>query len=188
MSAKLWFLEDIDDIIEQNKENFVTGKNSWYNLLFASVHAFFAGKYLERETILHEMQTIYESDNPKENLDETAIGFVLPSKKKKEGTLEFGLIKRENVEKMHPIRSKNDKLNEELFILRDFINFLYRIDPDSKIFEEKYFSKLKEFFEDWWEEEMKLRAKALEDSEEIKTESLTFDEKLGVLVLKASNA
>ena len=187
MSAKLWFLQDLEDIMKENEENFGMGKNSWYNKLFSSVHIFFAGKYLERESILQEMQTIYESENPKKNPDETTIGFVLPSKKKKEGTLEFGLIKKENVEKMRPIRSKNDKLNEELFILRDFLMFLYRIDPHSQIFEEKYFSKLKEFFEDWWQEEMKLRVKALEDSKEIKTKSLTFDEKLEVCILQATN-
>lgn len=174
MSTKLWFLQDLEDIMKENEENFGMGKNSWYNKLFASVHIFFAGKYLERESILQEMQIIYESENTK-NQDETTIGFVLPSKKQKEGTLEFGLIKKENVLKMRPIREKNQKLNEQLIILQDFMGFLYSIDPRSEIFEEQYFSKLKGLFEQWWEEQMTLRAKALEDLKKTQTQSLTFD-------------
>lgn len=164
MSAQLWFLQDIEDIMEQNRKKFGTGKNSYYNMLFMSVHIFIAGKYLEREDVLQEMQAIYELENPKESHEPYPIGFVLPSKKIKEGKLEFGLINPDNVEKLRPIRSKNDKLNEELFILQDFLMFLYSIDPRSQIFEEQYLSELESMFEQWWEEQMILRTKALENS------------------------
>jgi len=177
MSAKLWFLQNIGDMMEQNRDEFGTGKNSWYNLLFMSTHLFIASKYLEREAILEEMQTIYESENPKKNPDETPIGFVLPSKKKKEGKLEFGLSNSENVEKMRPIRAKNDKLNEEIFILQDFFMFLYGIDPRSEVFEEQYLSQLESLFEQWWEEQMKLRSQALEEANKERTDPPNFNEK-----------
>ncbi|MFZ2911967.1 MAG: hypothetical protein WAZ75_02695 [Candidatus Absconditicoccaceae bacterium] len=163
MSAKLWFLQNIEDIMEQNNEKFGIGKNSWYNKLFMSVHLFIAGKYFQREGILQEMELIYKSDTPPEIHESKPIGFILPSKKKKEGKLEFGLTNPENVEKLRPIRSRNDKLNEELFILQDFLMFLYSIDPRSQIFEEQYLSQLESMFEQWWEEQMTLRTKALED-------------------------
>lgn len=166
MSAKLWFLQDIEDIMEENQEKFGTGKNSFYNKLLMSVHIFIAGKYLQREAILQEMQLIYESENPKETHEPALIGFTLPSKKKKEGKLEFGLINSENIEKMRPIRTKNDKLNEEIFILQDFIAFLYGIDPRSEIFEEQYLSQLQALFEESWEKEMALRVEALKKAQE----------------------
>ncbi len=176
MSAKLWFLQDIEAIMAQNQEKFGTGKNSWYNLLFTSVHIFIAGKYLQREAILQEMQVIYESEKPKESHEPMPVGFVLPSKKKKEGKLEFGLINPENVEKLRPIRAQNDKLNEQLFILQDFLTFLYGIDPRSQIFEEQFLSQLEALFEQWWEQQMTLRNKALEESQKPKTETPSFDE------------
>lgn len=176
MSSKLWFLQDIEDIMEENQDKFGTGKNSYYNKLLMSVHIFIAGKYLQREAILQEMEAIYESENPKESHEVQAIGFVLPSKKKKEGKNEFGLINPENVDKMRPIRSRNDRLNEEIFILQDFLNFLYSIDPRSQIFEEQFLSQLESVFEQWWEEQMQLRAKAIEEAKKEKTESPSFDE------------
>ncbi len=150
MSSKLWFLQDLEEVISANKKDFGTGKNSWYNLLFTSVHIFIAQKFVEREKILKDMKSIYDEEKPIGN----PIGFVLPSKKKRAGTLEFGLLKKDNVKKMQPIRETNKKLNEQLFILQNFLAFIYGINPKSDIFQDKYFSQLEATFEKWWEEEM----------------------------------
>lgn len=156
MSAKLWFLGDLEEIIDVQKENFGTGENSWYNLFFFSLHLFIAGKYIEREKILNGMKAIYDEEKPIAN----PIGFTLPSKKQQNGTLEFGLLKDENVKKMRPIREKNHKLNEELIILQDFMRFVYSIDPKkSNVFQEKFLSQLENLFEKWWEEQIALQAK-----------------------------
>ncbi|MEI6671860.1 MAG: hypothetical protein WCL02_00390 [bacterium] len=156
MSAKLWFLGDLEEIIDVHKEKFGTGENSWYNLFFFSLHVFIAEKYIEREKILNDMKAIYDEEKPIVN----PIGFTLPSKKQQDGTLEFGLLKDENVKKMHPIREKNHKLNEEIIILQDFMRFVYSIDPKkSNVFQEKFLSQLENLFEKWWEEQIVLQTK-----------------------------
>ena len=164
-TIQLWFLQDLEEIIIGNKKDFGKGKNSWYNLLLASVHTFIAGKFLEREKILQDMKAIYDEEEPVAS----KIGFVLPSKKKQHNTLEFGLQRKENVEKMRPIRQQNQKLNDQLAILRGFAIFIYSIDPKSKVFDEKHFEDLLGLFQQWLEKQI---ASQPQPSKEIST----FDE------------
>ncbi|MCF7835172.1 hypothetical protein K9M48_03915 [Candidatus Gracilibacteria bacterium] len=161
MSAKLWFLQDLEEIIQDNRSKFGTSKNSWYNALFSCLHAFIASKYAQREEILKEMMDIYDQDNPPEDKH---LGFYLPSSKPKEGTLEFGLFKAENVEKMRPIRARNNRINEEILILINFLAFLQSIDPKSEILEEQYFLDLESIFDDWWTEQVKLQTQKAKES------------------------
>lgn len=142
-STQLWFLQELDEIISTNQKKFGIGKNSWYNLLFTSVHIFVAEKYIQREAILQKMKSIYDEEQP------SKMGFQLPSKRKQENTLEFGLLREENVEKMRPIRNENQKLNNQLDILRSFLIFLYSIDPRDKIFEDNHLEELETLFEEW---------------------------------------
>ena len=150
LSSKLWFLHDLEEVIEQNKEKFDTGKNSWYNLLLMSVHIFIAGKFLDREGYFQEMKAIHDEDKPISN----HIGFVLPSKNPQEGTLEFGLLKEGSVKKMRPISEKNQKNNEELAVLQNFLMFIYSINPKEEIFQEQFFSQLEAMFGKWWEDQI----------------------------------
>ena len=105
------------------------------------------------------MKAIYDDEKPVSN----PIGFVLPSKKKRTGTLEFGLLKKDNVKKMRPIREDNKKLNEQIFILQNFLAFIYSINPKSDVFQEKYFSQLEAAFEKWWDEQIAIQTKKLEE-------------------------
>jgi len=150
MSTKLWFLQDLEEIIIANRQSFGIGPNSWQNLLFFSIHAFFANKYLERECILQQMQEIYDQEKPTKN----KIGFVLPSKRATTDTLEFGLNDPANVVKMRPIRSQNERINEQLTILGYFLNFVYSVDPKSEIMQEQYFEFLCEAFNAWFKEQI----------------------------------
>ena len=160
MSSKLWFLQDLEEVIGEHKEFFGTSKNSWYNRLFTSIHFFCAQKFLEREELLKDMMAIYDNEKPAGN----ALGFVLPSKKQQLGALEFNLLNQENVEKMRPLREQNQKLNEQLIILQDFLAFLYSIDPKEEILQEQYFPQLEGLFEKWWEEQLALQTKKSEET------------------------
>jgi hypothetical protein len=147
----LWFLQQLEEIILSNKDKFGSGKNSWYNLLFTSLHIFIAQKYIERETILQKMKSIYDEEQ-----QPSKIGFKLPSRKKQENTLEFGLFRPENVEKLRPIRQENQKLNQEIEILKSFVIFLYNINPRDEIFEEEKFPDLETAFEEWFKKQIEI--------------------------------
>ncbi len=150
METKLWFLQDLEEIIAANRSNFGSGPNSWQNLLFFAIHAFFTQKYSQRELILNQMQEIYDQEEPAQS----RIGFVLPSKRAKPDTLEFGLIDPANVIKMRPIRYQNARINEQLIILRYLMTFVYSIDPKSEIMQECYFEELQQVFSDWFQEQI----------------------------------